>query len=66
MNAAATPGSAPTRRMECGVCWAVYDPEVGDPVSQIPRQTPFEALPADWCCPHCEAPRHRFMVVCDD
>ncbi len=48
-------------RMECGVCWLVYDPAEGDPVSQAPAGTPFAALPEDWRCPNCDAPKSRFM-----
>ncbi len=48
-------------RMECGVCWSVYDPAEGDPVWQIPPGTPFSALPEEWRCPNCDAPRTRFM-----
>jgi rubredoxin len=50
-------------RLECGICWWVYDPAVGDPVWQIAPGTPFAALPAHWSCPICDAPRHKFMVV---
>lgn len=50
-------------RLECGICWWVYDPRLGDPVWQIPPGTPFADLPGDWCCPHCDAPKHKFMVV---
>lgn len=46
---------------ECGICWTVYDPELGDPVAQIPPGTPFEALPETWCCPNCDAPKGKFM-----
>jgi rubredoxin len=56
----------PARRMECGVCWAVYDPALGDEVAQVRPGTPFEALPGDWCCPNCEAPAHKFMVLRDE
>ena len=38
-------------RWECGVCWTVYDPVMGDDVAQIPPGTSFQALPNDWCCP---------------
>jgi rubredoxin len=51
---------------ECGVCWALYDPAQGDPAAQIPAGTAFDALPAHWCCPNCEAPKHRFMVASND
>jgi rubredoxin len=50
-------------RLECGICWWVYDPAAGDPVWQIPPGTPFAALPAHWRCPNCDAPGHKFMVV---
>ncbi|AWI77408.1 rubredoxin [Parazoarcus communis] len=50
-------------RLECGICWHVYDPAEGDEVWQIPPGTPFSALPEHWSCPNCDAPRHKFMVV---
>lgn len=49
--------------LECGICWWVYDPALGDDLGQIAAGTPFAALPADWACPNCEAPRHKFLVV---
>ncbi len=52
-------------RLECRICWWVYDPEVGDPVHQIPPATPFAALPADWSCPVCAGQRDAFLVVED-
>lgn len=53
----------PDDRLECGICWWVYDPAVGDDVRAILPGTPFSALPDDWCCPGCDAPRHKFMVL---
>lgn len=53
----------PEARLECGICWWVYDPAEGDDVQQVPAGTPFAALPADWNCPNCEAPKSRFMVL---
>ncbi len=50
-------------RMECGICWYVYDPAEGDPVWQISAGTPFTALPEDWTCPNCDAPRSKFMAL---
>ena len=50
-------------RLECGICWWVYDPAEGDDVRGIPAGTPFSGLPDDWCCPGCDAPKHKFMVV---
>ncbi len=52
-------------RRECGICWTVYDPAEGDSVAQVPPGTPFDALPENWTCPHCEAPKHKFMVAVD-
>lgn len=53
----------PEARLECGICWWVYDPAEGDPVWQVSPGTPFSALPEHWQCPNCDAPRHKFMVV---
>lgn len=50
-------------RLECGICWRVYDPAQGDPVWQIPSGTPFGQLPDHWTCPECDAPKHKFMVL---
>ncbi|GAB2179826.1 rubredoxin [Denitratisoma sp. agr-D3] len=58
--------TAPESRFECGICWHVYDPAEGDPLSQTPPGTPFAALPAQWTCPECDAPRHKFMVLADE
>ena len=51
----------PNDRMECGVCWTVYDPAEGDAVWQAPPGTPFADLPEDWRCPNCDAVKARFM-----
>ena len=50
-------------KFECGVCWQVYDPAEGDPINQIAPGTAFADLPEFWCCPGCEAARHRFLVL---
>jgi rubredoxin len=52
-------------RMECGVCWHVYDPAEGDAVGQIPSGTPWSELPEDWRCPNCDSPQTRFMRLGD-
>ena len=52
-------------RLECPVCWYLYDPAAGDELSQIPPGTPFAELPADWCCPNCGGPRRAFLIVTD-
>ena len=53
----------PQARLECGVCWWVYGPAVGDPDGQIPPGVPFAELPDQWRCPGCDGERHKFMVV---
>jgi rubredoxin len=50
-------------RLECRICWYVYDPEVGDEVEQIPPGTPFSALPAHWRCPRCDAAKEMFLPL---
>ena len=58
-------GLADDARLECGVCWFVYDPAAGDPRAAVLPGTPFARLPEHWSCPECDAPRHRFMAVSD-
>ena len=53
-------------RLECKVCWHVYDPVLGDPVWQIPPGTPFSALPEHWSCPICSTPKDDFLLLSDD
>ncbi|EED3671848.1 hypothetical protein FD97_08060 [Salmonella enterica subsp. enterica serovar Muenchen] len=53
----------PVVRMECKVCWWVYDPTLGDDVWQIPPGVPFSQLPDYWCCPVCETSKSGFMVI---
>jgi rubredoxin/flavin reductase (DIM6/NTAB) family NADH-FMN oxidoreductase RutF len=47
-------------KYECGVCGYVYDPEKGDPESNVPPGTAFENLPDDWQCPVCGASKDQF------
>ena len=53
----------PDARMECGVCWAVYDPAEGDSATQTPPGTPFAELPPHWACPNCDTPKHKFLRI---
>ena len=53
-------------RLECKICWHVYDPAVGDDYWQIPAGTPFSKLPEHWSCPVCDAPKDGFMVLEDE
>ncbi len=64
------PATASTRidastRLECRICWYVYDPALGDEVEQIPPGTPFSDLPAHWRCPQCDAERDKFLPLAD-
>jgi rubredoxin len=56
----------PQARLECKICWWVYDPALGDEVWQIAPGTPFTALPAHWRCPQCDGAAEQFMVLGDD
>jgi len=44
----------------CQVCGYVYDPATGDAPTAIAPGTTFEALPDDWRCPMCGAPKRMF------
>ncbi|MGO9171362.1 MAG: rubredoxin [Rhodomicrobium sp.] len=54
---------AGTARLECKICWYVYDPVQGDDYWQIAPGTPFSKLPDHWTCPVCDGAREGFMVV---
>ena len=56
----------PAARLECKVCWHVYDPAEGDFVWQIPPGTPFADLPDHWSCPNCSTPKDGFLLLSDD
>ncbi len=50
-------------KYKCKICGYIYDPEKGDPDSNIPAGTPFEKLPEDWVCPVCGAGKEEFELV---
>ena len=50
-------------KMECRICWYVYDPEAGDTVQQVPAGTPFLKLPDYWHCPECDSGPDSFLPV---
>jgi [NiFe] hydrogenase assembly HybE family chaperone len=50
-------------RLECGICWWVYDPALGDEIAQVRPGTPFVLLPDTWRCPNCDAEKSKFMVI---
>ena len=66
MKRAATMGSEARGRLECKVCWHVYDPELGDPVWHIAPGTPFAELPPHWTCPNCFNEKAGFLPLADD
>ncbi len=52
-------------RLECRICWYLYDPAEGDEQEQIPPGTPFTALPEHWRCPQCDAEQDKFLPLSD-
>ncbi|MDR0771445.1 MAG: rubredoxin [Burkholderiales bacterium] len=56
----------PGTKLECKVCWYVYDPVNGDPEWQIPPGVPFYDLPEHWACPLCGATKDQFLVLSDE
>ncbi len=50
-------------KLECKICWYVYDPEIGDDIEQIPPGTPFLELPGHWRCPQCDSEPNAFIPV---
>lgn len=61
-------GSARLRddtRLECRICWYLYDPAEGDPEQQIEPGTPFLDLPGHWRCPQCDSDPQVFIPLND-
>jgi rubredoxin len=56
----------PATRLECKVCWHVYDPAQGDEVWQIPAGTAWSELPSHWSCPNCAATKDDFLALPDE
>ena len=53
----------PSARLECKICWWVYDPALGDPVWQIEPGVAFDALPSHWRCSTCDGAAEQVMVL---
>jgi rubredoxin len=53
-------------RLECRICWYIYDPAEGDALEQIPPGTAFADLPDHWRCPQCDAARDMFLPLAED
>ncbi len=47
----------------CDLCGYEYDPEKGDPASNIPPGTPWEDVPDTWTCPVCGGDKTVFSAV---
>lgn len=47
-------------KYRCMVCGYIYDPANGDPDNGAQPGTTFEALPDNWVCPECGAPKSEF------
>jgi len=63
MSAHSSTRLADKTRLECRICWYVYDPAEGDALEQIPAGTPFQRLPEHWRCPQCDAERDMFLPL---
>ena len=50
-------------KLECKICWYLYDPAQGDDFWQIPPGTPFSKLPDHWTCPECDGNKNDFLLV---
>jgi len=48
-------------KWECVVCGYIYDPSIGDLEHGVQPGTAFEALPENWVCPVCGAPKDQFV-----
>jgi rubredoxin len=48
---------------QCKSCLTVYDEKLGDISKNVPAGTAFEKLPADYCCPLCDAAKDNFEKV---
>lgn len=53
-------------RLECRICWHVYDPAEGDDYWQIAPGTPFASLPDHWTCPNCDGAKEGFLLLDGD
>lgn len=56
----------PDTRMQCKVCWYVYDPQEGCPEWNIPEGTPFLEIPEEFSCPRCGNPPSFFIPLDED
>ena len=50
-------------KYRCIPCGYIYDPAAGDPEGGVAPGTPFDAVPEEWLCPVCGAPKSDFEPV---
>lgn len=65
LNAERNARIADDTKMQCKICWYVYDPQQGCPENQTPAGTPFKALPSWWTCPDCGNGKNVFIPFLD-
>ena len=65
LNAQRNARIADDTKMQCKICWYVYDPEQGCPENQTPADTPFNQLPEWWTCPDCGNGKQVFIPFVD-
>ncbi len=53
-------------KMQCKVCWYVYDPAIGCEEWDIAPGTPFNELPSHFVCPDCGNPLSSFIPCPDE
>ena len=56
----------PQTKMQCKVCWYVYDPQEGCEELDIPPGTAFNDLPDYFTCPGCGNEKSGFLPFPDN
>ena len=56
----------PQTRMQCKVCWWIYDPAEGCDEWDVAPGTPFTELPDYFSCPGCGHPTSAFLPCPED
>lgn len=57
--------AAEAGKMQCKVCWWVYDPEKGVDEADIEPGVPFNELPDFFTCPVCGNGKESFLPFID-
>ncbi len=53
------------KKYGCAVCGYVYNPVLAER-SGVPKNTQFEELAEDWCCPQCGTKKKYFVKKTQD